>query len=190
MNNEKVYIEGYVVGFMADTIGTREKQIQVSSGEIVSIDEVFIHKSITPEKVKIPQLVADWLKENDWREETLGKQTIFDVFDNLENVSENGYYKNVKSWIDENGDLFARAWLNGYEVEKEKRYRVEVKGMKRINGCLAYNKNFGTWFFGMSGNSKAHHTNHTRKELEDAGFGWVFDCPGIEIEEVSDESKI
>ena len=23
----------------------------------------------------------------------------------------------------------------------------------------------------------------TRKELEEAGFGWVFDCPGIEIEE-------
>jgi hypothetical protein len=54
MNNEKVYIEGYVVGFTADTMGIREKQIQVSSGEIVSIDEGFIHKSITPEKVKIP----------------------------------------------------------------------------------------------------------------------------------------
>lgn len=25
---------------------------------------------------------------------------------------------------------------------------------------------------------------HTRKELEEADFGWVFDCPGIEIEEV------
>ncbi|HGQ3954502.1 TPA: DUF1642 domain-containing protein, partial [Streptococcus pneumoniae] len=24
----------------------------------------------------------------------------------------------------------------------------------------------------------------TQKELEDAKFGWVFDCPGIEIEEV------
>lgn len=83
-------------------------------------------------------------------------------------------------------DKVARAWLDGYEVEKEKRYRGKVKGMKHINGCLAYNKNFGTWFFGISGNSKDHHTNHTRKELEDAGFGWVFDCPGIEIEEVEE----
>ena len=24
----------------------------------------------------------------------------------------------------------------------------------------------------------------TRKELEEAGFGWVFSCEGIEIEEV------
>ena len=56
--------------------------------------------------------------------------------------------------------------------------------MNRINGCLAYNKKFDTWYFGISGNSKNHRTNHTRKELEEAGFGWVFDCPGIEIEEV------
>lgn len=27
-------------------------------------------------------------------------------------------------------------------------------------------------------------TKHTRKQLEDDDFGWVFDCPGIEIEEV------
>lgn len=27
----------------------------------------------------------------------------------------------------------------------------------------------------------------TRKELEDADFGWVFDCPGVEVKEVTDE---
>lgn len=73
-----------------------------------------------PGKVKIPQFVADWLKENDLREETLGEQSVFDVFDSLKNDSKNGYYENVKRWIDENGDLFARAWLDGYEVEETK----------------------------------------------------------------------
>lgn len=29
-------------------------------------------------------------------------------------------------------------------------------------------------------------TVHTRKELESNGFGWVFDCEGIEIEEVDE----
>ena len=29
-------------------------------------------------------------------------------------------------------------------------------------------------------------TNHTYEELEQAGFGWVFDCPGIEVEEVEE----
>ena len=28
---------------------------------------------------------------------------------------------------------------------------------------------------------------HTRKELEEADFGWVFDCEGVEVEEVTDE---
>lgn len=29
-------------------------------------------------------------------------------------------------------------------------------------------------------------TEHTRKQLGEAGFGWVFDCPGIKIEEVEE----
>ena len=136
-------------------------------------------------KPTIPQFVADWIeycKEN--------HLTITGAF---EPVSEHGIglaetfkgsaYKCTR-WALDNQNLFARAWLDGYTVEKEKRYRVKVKGMNRINGYLAYNKINGAWYFGISGNSKNHSTNHTRKELEDAGFGWVFDCEGIEIEEV------
>lgn len=133
-------------------------------------------------KPVIPKFVADWLNENDWREETLGEQSVFDVFDNLKNDSKNGYYENVKRWLDENGDLFARAWLDGYEVEKEKRYLVKVKGHIHEN-ILVYGYGVKRYFFSSSleGNKRA---KHTRKELEDAGFGLVFDCPGIEIEEV------
>lgn len=29
-------------------------------------------------------------------------------------------------------------------------------------------------------------TRFTRKQLEELGLGWVFDCPGIEIEEVTE----
>lgn len=73
-----------------------------------------------PEKVKIPQMVAEWLKENDLREETKGEQSIFDAVDNLAHDSKNGYYSDVKRWIDENGDLFARAWLDGYDIQETK----------------------------------------------------------------------
>ena len=76
-----------------------------------------------PRKVQIPQFVADWLEQRDWREETLGEQSVFDVLDNLKNDSKNGYYENVNRWIDGNGDLFARAWLDGYEIQ-ETRYVV------------------------------------------------------------------
>ena len=139
-----------------------------------------------PEKVKIPQMVAEWLKKNDWREETKGEQSIFDVVDNLAHDSKNGYYSDVKRWIDENGDLFARAWLDSYEVEKEKRYRVKMKGV--FKGYEYLNFKFGrVWTFSNEEENEEYRTCHTKKVLEDAGFGWVFDCPGIKIEEVKDE---
>ena len=29
-------------------------------------------------------------------------------------------------------------------------------------------------------------TRFTRKELEEVGLSWVFDCPGVEVEEVEE----
>ena len=102
----------------------------------VALDDVLdlVKQLDEPGKVQIPQSVADWLKENDWREETLGEQSVFDVFDNLKNDSKNGYYENVKRWIDENRDLFARAWLDGYTVEEEKKYKITL--LNRNDGDL------------------------------------------------------
>ena len=127
--------------------------------------------------VKVPQCVADVIEG--------AREQSPELEDVLHYAWGNGT-KEFTEWYNKksNRDLFARAWLDGYEVEKEKRYLAKVKGMNRINGCLAYNKKLGTWYFGISGNSKNHSTNHTQKELEEADFGWVFDCPGIEIEEV------
>lgn len=75
----------------------------------------------------------------------------------------------------ENRNNFARAWLDGYEVEEEKRYFVKVKATKHYIS----KDGIGKIFFSL-----AYKESFTKKELEDAGFGWVFDCPGIEIEEV------
>lgn len=130
-----------------------------------------------PEKVKIPQFVADVIEG--------AREKSPELEDALHYTWGNGT-KEFEEWYSRksNRDLFARAWLDGYEVEKEKRYLVKVKAMNHINGCLAYNKSTENWFFGINGTSKNHRTHHTRKEIEEAGFGWVFDCPGIEIEEV------
>ena len=130
-----------------------------------------------PEKVKVPQFVDDVIEG--------AREHSPELEDALHYAWSNGSQE-FTEWYQKksNRDLFARAWLDGYKVEEDKRYLVKVKGMNRINGCLAYNKELGTWYFGISGNSKNHSTNHTRKQLEEAGFGWVFDCPGIEIEEV------
>ena len=169
MNNEKVYIEGYVVGFTADTTGTIEKQIQVSSGEIVSIDEGFIHKSIAPEKVKIPQFVADVIEG--------AREKSPELEDALHYTWGNGT-KEFTGWYNKksNRDLFARAWLDGYEVEKEKRYLVKMKATGQYLRKDENSIRFSSFFI----------SDFTRNDIEDLGFGWVFGCLGIEIEEVEE----
>lgn len=88
-------------------------------------------------------------------------------------------------WIKKtsNQETFARAWLDGYEVEKEKRYLVKIKGNIKEN-MLVYGELLERYYFTKSFSLNNAIYSHTRKELEEAGFGWVFDCPGIEIEEV------
>ena len=172
MNKEKVFIEGYEVGITVGTSGTIKKKIQVSSGDIVSIDENFIYKSIEPEKVKIPQFVADWI------------EVAKSVYSLSGGMTYGG--PGVNKWLEseDNQRTFALAWLDGYEVEKEKRYLVKVKGVCGNHETLNCEKHSNEWLFSSSEENRTYKTKFTRKELEGAGFGWVFDCPGIEIEEV------
>ena len=137
-----------------------------------------------PEKVKIPQFVADWIK--------YCKHTGVNLYNALEMGDLYFYnYANQKDDLklkeffetDTNQDFFARAWLFGYEVEEEKRYLVKIKGNIKEN-MLVYENFLERYFFAKSLNLDNAIYSHTRKQLEEAGFGWVFDCPGIEIEEV------
>ena len=123
-----------------------------------------------PEKVKVKQFVADWI-ENSKQEKR-----------NLRNALNNGSEK-MRLWLldQENYDLFARAWLDGYEIEEEKRYTVVVKGNIKEN-MLVYGELLERYFFTKSLSLDNAIYSHTRKELEEAGFGWVFDCEGVEVE--------
>ena len=173
MNNEKVYIEGYIVGVFKET--TLEKignRIQLANGEIVDIDYRFIHKSIKPEKVKVPKFVADWVEV---------AETVYSLTGGMTYGG-----PGVNKWLEneDNQRTFALAWFDGYEVEKEKRYLVKFKGLGHEFRVLKYNIFYNDWFTGSERGDSSFKLHHTRKELEDAGFGWVFDCEGIEIEEV------
>lgn len=83
-----------------------------------------------------------------------------------------------------NQEAFALAWINGYEVEKEKKYLVKIKGDIQEN-ILVYGYGVKRYFFSsyMYGNRR---TYHTKEELEAGGFGGVFDNPMIEVEEVDE----
>ena len=117
-----------------------------------------------PQPVKVPQFVADWIEEKRDMGWKLTKMVL------QANLNEQ-YWR----WVVDNQEKFARAWLDGYEVEEEKQYLVKIKATKHYlvkdgNGKIFFSLAFKGYF--------------TKKELEEAGFGWVFDCPGIEIEEV------
>ena len=134
-----------------------------------------------PKKVKVPQFVADWIevcKEHLTSSLYLAMTPSF--------LKSNNQGIELTLWIKKNEETFARAWLYGYEVEKEKRYIIKLKGVPNGAKFLKYAKVTQEWYFGMKGHYSDREIRHTRKELEEAGFGWVFDCEGIEIEEVTE----
>ena len=94
--------------------------------------------------------------------------------------------KTLFNWMS-NTDNFIQILINmhqfGYEVEKEKRYRISMpKARNYMNHAQILCEKDGSIFW--CGEWHPFRTEFTRKELEEANFGWVFDCPGIEIEEV------
>ena len=128
------------------------------------------------EKVKVKQFVADWYEENK-------DEFEFNVWDWIafRNEPEKLENKEFSYWLNDGEGNPIQTLVNmhqfGYEVEEEKRYTVVMKETKQP---LYYNAGDKKLFFSLGGLA----TKFTLKELEEAGFGWVFDCPGIEIEEV------
>lgn len=129
-----------------------------------------------PQKPVVPQFVADWI-------EYAKNEEGYNVVGAVTEVPEG----RISDWlILDNVNTFARAWLDGYEVEKEKRYRVKMKGVNDSYCVLTHYEDGNRWIMGTITNNYISCKLHTREQLEAAGFGWVFDCPGIEIEEVEE----
>mgnify|MGYP000752696706 CR=1 FL=1 len=135
------------------------------------------------EKPVVPQYVADWYEEhkndlNDdiWAYLTSWADTKWDEF---------------KYWMYHTGrnkaiTTLANMHQFGYEVEKEPRYTVRFKGLYYENAYLSANL-FRNFWDVRDNKEGCENTAHTRKELEANGFGWVFNCPGVEVKEVTDE---
>lgn len=128
-----------------------------------------------PQKVQVPQFVADYI---DFKK-TYG----FHVYGAMR-VIEDHYDKRVQEWFYEgNIETFARAWLDGYTVEKEKKYKVKFKNIQSDTRYLKYDGVIEKWYFGIHQDSNAARLCHTKEELEEAGFGDVFNSPLFEVEE-------
>ena len=130
-----------------------------------------------PEKIAIPQFVADWITHS----KNIGRS----LFGAMSILEENTEIKKWMQWAD-NQETFALAWILGYEVEKEKRYLVKVKGVCGNHETLNCEKHSKKWLFSDREENSLYKTKHTRKELEDAGFSEVFNSPLFEVEEVEE----
>lgn len=156
------------------------KNIFGNKCEYIEIDAVIELASELdePQKVAAPQFVSEYIE--------FKKTYDFHVYGAMREI-EDHYDKRVPEWFYENNiETFVRAWLDGYTVEKEKRYLVKMKGVTDQTRTLKRNIDIETWYFGNPNNYEDVNAHHTRKELEEAGFGEVFNSPLFEVEEVAE----
>lgn len=129
-------------------------------------------------KPVVKQFVADWYEEHK-------EELEFNIWDWIKYTQEEEKIKNRQftEWLAECEndpvETLIKMKLFGYEVEKEKRYEVILcngQSLKTVyrqgRDRLDFEKVYGDI------------ERFTRKQLEEAGFGWVFDCEGMEVKEV------
>ena len=154
---------------------TRNEAVQklATAGRLSIAHAEDLYDSFFPKPV-IPYYIADYLE----KVKSEGDLTVVGAV----NEAPEG---RVGDWlILERVNIFAQAWVNGYIVEGEPRYTVEFKGIDDNYKFLNYGTSFKDWTFDDGKCANGVRVAHTRKELEDANFGWVFDCPGVEVKEV------
>lgn len=134
-------------------------------------------------KPVVPQFVADWYEKHK-------DDFEFNVWDYVY-MFDTKWESDFLKWINNPKTKPFQTLVNmhqfGYTVKKEKRYYVRLKGMESDDfNYLNFIKFQRAWVLSSLKIDKKFRTEHTRKELEEAGFGWVFNCEGIEIEEVEE----
>lgn len=137
-------------------------------------------------KPVIPQFVADWIKYCKNTNLTMTRALIVDEVDFYNYANQKDKSRLIDFlMVGKNQEIFARAWLDGYTIEK-KWYLVKMKGVSVDSDCLNYDSIDDEWYLASDINGYDVRTHHTREQLEKAGFGWVFDCPGVEVWEVEE----
>lgn len=133
------------------------------------------------EKPVVPRYVADWYEEHK-------KSLEYDLWSYIVDW-DNQNPSDFKEWFNTDKDAF-QTLVNmhqfGYEVEEETRYRVRIKGVSGSRCYLNYDVNEGYYFISSVKEIDGYRTKLTRKQLEEAGFGEVFNNSMFEIEEVDE----
>lgn len=135
-------------------------------------------------KVKVHQFVADWYEEN--KDDFEGN--LFRYIINISSIFDGAKLNEFDRWFLNASTKPFQTLVNmhqfGYEVEEEKKFFVKIKCLSEEYKYLNYFKSCREWLFSEKEETKEYRTAHTRKELEEAGFGEVFNSPLFEVLEV------
>lgn len=137
-----------------------------------------------PQKPIVPQFVADWYEEN--------KDNLeFNIFDYVYRFDQNAGF-DFKDWFDDFNTKPIQTLVNmhqfGYEVEveEEKQYYVRFKFIEDSYSYLTLIKHLDAWTLHSITLDKKFRTKHTKKQLEEAGFGEVFNSTLFEVKEAEE----
>ncbi|EAG4664061.1 DUF1642 domain-containing protein [Listeria monocytogenes] len=181
----------FKVGDRVEFIYRNKKGIGEINGVYPELREVTIKQSDSPvdllfsdkavakveeqERLVVPQFVADWISRC--------KQREYDLACLLDYVNTD-MHGEMREWLissTDNQELLARAWLDGYEVEKEPLYYVHF-----IEGVGGYLNVRGDWCRYLSDSVQNHlfKTKFTESEIKamDERY-WQFAVPIEEVEE-------
>lgn len=135
------------------------------------------------ESVVVDQFIADWYeKYKDNFEYSLWEWMRYEY-----NIEKN---KKFYLWLNNSSnnpvETLIKMKLFGYQVRKEKKYIIKVKNVQKSSEALKFDKVVGKWYFGFNQESSATCLYHTKEDIVNAGFGWMFSSPGFEVEEVEE----
>lgn len=122
-----------------------------------------------PQKVAVPEFIDSFI-----RYAKSEGMSLFIAMDNAQNKE--------SKWIIKNEETFTRAWFDGYEVEKEKRYCVKARNV--YHGDLGFYALYNSYSFYNKNETSGIRYDLTREELVKAGLREVFDNPMFKVVEV------
>lgn len=138
--------------------GVREAKARVDS---------FFNKKLEPE---VPQYVADWYEENKGNLD----YNLWNYIMDWEDTEEDSF----KRWLNNSNKAF-QTIINmhqfGYKIKEDKKYLVKLIQ----SGQYLHTDHSGETYFTAFSQS-----NYTKNKLEELNLEWVFNCPGIKLEEV------
>lgn len=176
--NLDVIVKGTVTGKSVNSLDEVLYQIETPWGDCFEANEKCVYTDVT-KPVEVHQYVADWYENN--------KDNLdYNLWNYIIDWDQHEPCEFIK-WFNRSSEAF-QTIVNmhqfGYKVKEKKKYTVKMAGLCNNLSYLNYDSIDNEWYFNDANNGLTVRTYHTKKQLEEGGFGEVFGNPAFEVTEV------